>query len=233
MTFTYEYARPAVAVDCVVFTFSDNELKLLLIERLFAPFVGTWALPGGFVDIEETTDNAARRELLEETGLNVSRLKQFHTFSDVDRDPRDRVISVAYLGFVHSQDATIVAGSDAKRAAWYPLSSLPELAFDHASIISTAVAFMQMSLSAFPLAWELLDDHFTIDQLKLIYQHIMGREIVAGEFETKILALGVLQPVKATHPTSTSCKGLYCMNFERLKQFELEGLGFWNCNCTS
>lgn len=137
MPYTYEYPRPALTVDCVVFAAAEDGLKLLLIERAGEPFKGRHALPGGFVDMDETTEEAARRELREETGLEISRLQQLSTFSRVDRDPRERVVSVAYFALV--QPSAVTAGDDAASARWFDSRALPPLAFDHEEIVSLAL----------------------------------------------------------------------------------------------
>ena len=136
MSFSYEYPRPALTVDCAVF-YQGDELELLLIERAGDPFRGCWALPGGFVDMDETAERAAARELKEETGLESITMQQLHTFSTVDRDPRDRVVSVAFWGM--TSERTLNPGSDARQAQWFKVSELPSLAFDHEKIIKMAL----------------------------------------------------------------------------------------------
>src|SRR5437016_3967407 len=119
-TYSYQYPRPALTVDCVVFGFDEAALKVLLIERGLEPFKGRWALPGGFVRVEETLENAARRELSEETGLNRVFLEQLYTFGAIDRDPRERVVSVAYYALVKLSDHRVKAATDASDARWFP-----------------------------------------------------------------------------------------------------------------
>src|SRR3989441_13059074 len=134
MPHTYQYPRAALTVDCVVFGFDEGELKILLIERGLQPFKGRWALPGGFVRVEETLDEAARRELAEEAGLTNIFLEQLYTFGEVDRDPRERVVSVAYYALVKLSEHQAKAATDAANARWFPVSNMPKLAFDHADI---------------------------------------------------------------------------------------------------
>src|SRR6266581_4869852 len=129
MAFTYQYPRAALTVDCVVFGFDEGELKVLLIQRALEPFKGKWALPGGFVRVDETLDAAARRELAEETGLTGVFLEQLYTFGEVKRDPRERVVSVAYYALVRLATAETRAATDAADAAWFPVSKPPRLAF--------------------------------------------------------------------------------------------------------
>src|SRR5436190_8594109 len=140
MAYTYKYSRPALTVDCVVFGFDDGELKVLLIQRGLIPFKGRWALPGGFVRVEETLDEAARRELIEETGLTNVFLEQLYTFGAVDRDPRERVVSVAYFALVKHAEHPAAGATDASDARWFPIGKFPRLAFDHADILMTALA---------------------------------------------------------------------------------------------
>ena len=137
MAYTYEYPRPAVTADCVVIT-KEAEAKVLLIERGGEPFKGCWALPGGFMNMDETTEQCAIRELEEETGLKIGEVHQIGAYSRVDRDPRGRTITVAYLAVVDAPIA-VIGQDDAAKAQWFPLSALPELAFDHADIMRDAV----------------------------------------------------------------------------------------------
>lgn len=134
MSYTYPYPRPALTVDAVIFQRTDNELKVLLIERKNNPFQGCWAFPGGFVDMEETVEEAAVRELEEETGLTAIDLTQFKVYSDVNRDPRGRVVSVVFYGVVN-HDVILKANDDAKDAQWFSVENLPTLAFDHDKIL--------------------------------------------------------------------------------------------------
>lgn len=139
MSYTYKYPRPAVTTDCVVFT-KEKEPKVLLIQRGNEPYKGCWAFPGGFMNMEETAEECAVRELKEETGLTVNRIRQIGAYSKVDRDPRGRTVSIAYLAIVDAP--TAVSGmDDAAKAAWFPLASLPDLAFDHKDIMTDAIAF--------------------------------------------------------------------------------------------
>ena len=144
--YSYPHPRPSVSVDIVIIRKVISEYQVLLIMRAQEPFQGCYALPGGFVDIEETLEDAAARELMEETGLKVERLHQIQTFSAVDRDPRGRVISTAFYGFVFNNDAQPIASSDATKVSWVSLEDLPELAFDHAQIIQATITKMDLPL---------------------------------------------------------------------------------------
>ena len=143
MSYTYKYPRPAVTTDCVVFT-KEEEPKVLLIQRGNEPYKGCWAFPGGFMNMEETAEECAVRELKEETGLTVNQIQQIGAYSKVDRDPRGRTVSIAYLAIVDAP--TAVSGmDDAAKAAWFPLSSLPDLAFDHQDIMADAIALFNIN----------------------------------------------------------------------------------------
>ena len=139
MEYTYKYPRPAVTADCVVIT-KEAEPKVLLIQRGADPYKGCWAFPGGFMNMDETTEQCAIRELEEETGLKVTTIQQIGAYSKVDRDPRGRTITVAYLAII-DKPAQVTGQDDATKAEWFPLSALPELAFDHADIMADANNF--------------------------------------------------------------------------------------------
>ncbi len=138
MAYTYDYPRPMVTVDCLIFNNVKAPAKILLIQRKNPPFEGFWALPGGFIEMDETLMESALRELKEETGIVLSKLEQIHTFGDLGRDPRGRTISVAFAGFV-PKELPAVAADDAAKAAWFPIDQLPKLAFDHAEIIRLGI----------------------------------------------------------------------------------------------
>lgn len=142
-TYCYEYPHPAVTVDAVVLGKDRGELKVLLIQRKGAPFRGRWAIPGGFVEMNESLEEAARRELEEETGLSGLEFEQVGAFGEPKRDPRERVISVAYVAVVKLAGLNVRAADDAKKAEWFPVGDLPALAFDHAKIIEVALKRMR------------------------------------------------------------------------------------------
>src|ERR1043165_1601736 len=154
MPHTYRYPRAALTVDCVVFGFDEGELKVLLIQRGLEPFKGKWALPGGFVRVEETLDDAARRELEEEAGLKNVFLEQLYTFGEVERDPRERVVSVAYYALVKLAAHETKAATDAADARWFPLSKIPRLAFDHADILAAALIRLKGKVRYQPIGFE-------------------------------------------------------------------------------
>lgn len=194
MPFTYEYPRPALTVDCVVFGFDGVGLQILLIRRGLAPFLDSWALPGGFVDMEEDLDQAARRELLEETHLKDVFLEQLYTFGKPERDPRGRVVSVAYYALVQPDQHPATGDSDASEAAWHPVEELPNLAFDHVEILATALDRLRGKIRYQPIGFELLPKRFTLTQLQELYEAILGRRIDKRNFRKKLLAFDFLTP---------------------------------------
>lgn len=193
MTTTYEYPRPALTVDCVVFGFDEQDLKVLLIQRDLPPFAGKWALPGGFVRIEETLEDAALRELREETGLGKVYLEQLYTFGDLERDPRERVVSVAYYALVKLSDHRIQAATDARNAAWFAVSDPPGLSFDHDRILETALERLKGKVRYQPLGFELLPPKFTLSQLQHLYEAILETTLDKRNFRKKILAMQILE----------------------------------------
>lgn len=196
MTFTYEYPRAALAVDCVVFGVAARRLELLLIERGLEPFKGSWALPGGFVRLDETLDEAAARELVEEAGVRVSYLEQLYTFGAVDRDPRERVVSVAYYALVDVSAHAPRAETDARRAAWFPVDAVPNLAFDHARIVEVARERLRAKVRYRPIGFGLLPDRFTLTQLQSVYEAILGRPLDKRNFRKKVLSFGFIEPTQ-------------------------------------
>jgi 8-oxo-dGTP diphosphatase len=198
MAHTYQYPRAALTVDCVVFGFDEGDLKVLLIERGLEPFKGRWALPGGFVRVDETLDAAARRELEEEAGLANVFLEQLYSFGTVDRDPRERVVSVAYYALVKLSEHTARAATDAANARWFPVSRVPRLAFDHANILETAVERLQGKVRYQPIGFELLPPKFTLSQLQHLYEAVLGTDLDKRNFRKKVLSFGLLVPLKET-----------------------------------
>lgn len=190
--YTYEYPRPALAVDCVVFGLDETDLKVLLIQRKLTPFQHTWALPGGFVRIDETLDAAARRELEEEAGVTDVYLEQLYTFGALDRDPRDRVVAVAYYALAKLSDHRIRAATDAMGVGWFGLDDLPKLAFDHAHIVTRAHERLRGKVRYAPVGFELLPPRFSLTQLQRMYEIILGTELDKRNFRKKILSMDLL-----------------------------------------
>lgn len=193
MSFSYQFARAAVTVDCVVFGLDDEDLKVLLIRRDLPPFEDKWALPGGFVRLEETLDEAARRELQEETSLERVFLEQLYTFGAIDRDPRERVITVAYYALVRLSDHRVQAATDARDAVWFAMDDLPPLAFDHDQILVTAHQRLQGKVRYQPIGFELLPPKFTLTQLQKLYEIVLGRVLDKRNFRKKIQGMGILE----------------------------------------
>jgi 8-oxo-dGTP diphosphatase len=192
MSFTYEYPRPALTVDCVVFGLDDGDLKIMLIRRGIKPFKGRWALPGGFVHPDETLDEAALRELREETGLERVYLEQLYTFGDVARDPRERVVSVAHYALVRLTDYTVRATTDASDAAWFAVNDVPKLAFDHDRILEMAHERLKNKVRYQPIGFELLPPKFTLTQLQILYETVLERDLDKRNFRKKILGMDLL-----------------------------------------
>lgn len=194
MTYSYEYPRPALTVDCVVFglDLDEDDLEILLVRRGLEPFLGKWALPGGFVHIDETLEDAALRELEEETGLRRVFLEQLYTFGTLDRDPRERIVTVAYYALVKLSDHKVKAATDAADAAWFSIHDLPELAFDHQQILDVAHERLRGKLRWQPIGFELLPKKFTLTQLQRMYEIILERQLDKRNFRKKILSMDLL-----------------------------------------
>ncbi len=193
MSYSYKYPHPAVTVDAVVFGYDAADLKVLLIQRDGAPHRGKWALPGGFVTMDETLDEAARRELQEETGLTELYLEQLFTFGAPRRDPRERVISVAYYALVKMSDHILQGGSDARQAGWFAVAKLPPLAFDHDEILAAARARLKAKIRYEPVGFELLPRRFPLSDLQRLYETILAQSLDKRNFRKKILSMGLLE----------------------------------------
>ena len=227
MSFTYEYPRPALTVDCVVFGLDADELEVLLIRRGLEPFAGRWALPGGFVHTDETLDEAARRELQEETGLEQIFLEQLYTFGAIDRDPRERVVTVAYYALVKLSEHNVRATTDAADAAWFAISDLPELAFDHAEIFEMALARLRNKLRYQPIGFELLPKKFTLTQLQRMYEVILERPLDKRNFRKKILAMDLLVELdEVQKDVAHRAARLYKFDDRRYKKLVKQGFSF-------
>lgn len=225
MPHTYQYPRAALTVDCVVFGFDEGELKVLLIQRALEPFKGRWALPGGFVRVEETLDDAARRELAEEAGLKNIFLEQLYTFGTVNRDPRERVVSVAYYALVKLSEHRAKADTDAAEAEWFPISNVPKLAFDHADILATALARLKAKVRYEPIGFELLPPKFTLSQLQHLYESVLSAELDKRNFRKKVLGFGLLVPLKETQMSGRH-RPAQLFNFDADKYEKLKKRGF-------
>jgi 8-oxo-dGTP diphosphatase len=183
--------RLALTADVVIFNLTNQELKVLLVCRAYPPFKGQWAIPGGFVHTSESIDDAARRELEEETGVRDVYLEQLYTFGAPQRDPRGRVITVAYFALVAGEVPTR-AGDDAAAAAWHSVYALPTLAFDHADILKYALQRLRYKLEYTSVGFELLPNEFTLTELQTAYEIVLGEKLDKRNFRRRILEAGVL-----------------------------------------
>ena len=199
--YQYKYEHPAVTTDCVIFTYEDWKLKVLLVKRGGEPYKGEWALPGGFLRGDETAREGALRELREETALEASAIGELGVFSKPDRDPRERVITIAFYALV--KPSKVQGGDDADEAAWFPIDDLPQLAFDHADIIHSALERLKRDIHFEPIGFDLLDEEFTIPDLQRLYEIILGVKFDRRNFQRKILSSGILE--EAEEPVETSC----------------------------
>lgn len=186
--YCYDYPRPAVTTDICLFTVVDDDLRILLVRRGLEPFKGAWALPGGFLQEDETLDQCAARELREETSVAGAHLEAFATFSEPKRDPRHRVVTAAYLALVPATDHALQSGSDADDAQWHSMQRLPKLAFDHADIIAAARRALTGKLDREPLALALLPARFTLTQIQKVYEAVEGQPLDKRNFRRSILA---------------------------------------------
>jgi 8-oxo-dGTP diphosphatase len=225
VSYTYEYARPALTVDCVVFGLDETGLQVLLIERGEPPFLGSWALPGGFVHVGEDLETAARRELEEETGLSKVFLEQLYSYGAPDRDPRDHVVTVAWYGLVNIRDHRIRAATDARDAQWFAMDELPELAFDHEAIVAAAHERLEGKVRYRPVGFELLPNKFTLTQLQHLYETVLGHELDKRNFRKKVLSLDLLRPLDEWE-TGVARRPAQLFRFDKTRYRQLEAKGF-------
>ena len=223
LKYCYKYPHPAVATDCVIFGFDGVSIKVLLIQRGIEPYKGQWALPGGFVGIDESAEECARRELQEETGLTEISVEQFHAFSDVNRDPRERVISIAYYALVKLSE--VKGGDDASKAQWFSYNDIPSLAFDHDRILRMALRHLRDRICFEPVGFDLLPDVFTMTELQRLYEAILGVKFDRRNFYNKMLKLEVLTSAEP-RPENASRRTPSKYRFNAEKYAELKQRGF-------
>jgi 8-oxo-dGTP diphosphatase len=192
------YERPSVSVDVVILTVREGRLDVLLIKRKHWPYGGMWAIPGGFVNIDESLEDAAKRELEEETGVRDVYLEQLYTFGDPGRDPRTRVITVVYYALLRADQLRIKAADDAADAGWFPMYELPELAFDHRKILAYTLQRLSGKLEYTTIGFQLLADEFTLSELQDVYEAILDRPLDKRNFRRKLLQTGILEPTAHT-----------------------------------
>jgi len=215
--------RHIVAVDCIIFGYDilEKELKLLLFKRLFEPAKGSWSLAGGFVEPHESLDNAASRILRNLTGLESVYMKQSFAYGEIERDPGDRVISIAYFALITIRDINREL-AEKNGVSWRSLSLLPDLIFDHPLMVKQALIDLQNQIRIKPVGFELLPEKFTLVQLQDLYEAILRKNIDKRNFRKKILSMGILEKLEEKEK-ETSKKGAWYYkfnedNYKRLKQ---------------
>lgn len=221
--YCYKYPHPAVTADCVIFGFDGVGIKVLLIQRGIEPYKGKWAFPGGFMNIDETIEECAKRELEEETGLKTTSVEQFYTFSDVNRDPRERVITVAHYALVRLEE--VKGGDDAMSAQWFAMNEIPSLAFDHDRILRMAVNRLKERICFEPIGFELLPEIFTMSALQNLYEAILEMKFDRRNFYNKMLKLGILSEAEE-RPKNASRRTPIKYRFNAKKYAELKQKGF-------
>lgn len=215
-----------VAVDAVVFGYDAEEgVSVLLIKRKFEPFQKSWALPGGLVKEDESLEEAVRRELREESGIDVTYLEQLYSFGQPDRDPRNRVVSITYYGLVRPKDYQLSAQTDAEDVAWFNIHKLPKLAFDHKQIVEMAIKRLRGKLAYEPVGFELLDKKFPFSDLEKLYQTLLDTELDRRNFKKRIMSYGFLEELNETMQRSLG-RPATLFQFNKKKYFELKEKGY-------
>lgn len=220
--YCYKYPHPAVTTDCVIFGFDGSELQVLLIERGIEPFKGKWAFPGGFLNMDETAGEGTMRELKEETGLENAYIEQFNTYSEPGRDPRERVITIAHYALVRIQE--VKGGDDAAKAQWFPIDEVPQLAFDHDKILRDAMRKLRERIHFEPIGFELLPEKFTMRELQILYESILGVKFDRRNFAKKMMHYELLNQLDETiRPTAKRDALLYSFNKDNYELFKKKG----------
>lgn len=220
-----QYERPSVTVDVVTFTLRDHDLKVLLIRRKHPPFAGYWAIPGGFVQMDESLEAGALRELEEETGVCDVYIEQLYTFGQPNRDPRTRVITVAYFALVPAGALpALQAGDDAADAQWWSMYDLPPLAFDHAEILDYALTRLRYKLEYSAVGFELLPEKFTLSELQSTYEVILGEKLDRGNFRKKLHKAAVVEPTRDYRNTGGRPARLYRFRDDAVAEIKVRRL---------
>jgi len=206
-----KHEKPSVTVDIVIFTIKENNLQVLLVKRGIEPFKNQWAIPGGFVKIDESLEEAAKRELQEETGVKDVYLEQLYTFGSPKRDPRGRVITVSYIALVNSSDINLKASTDVSDAQWFAVSDIPIIAFDHKEILQYALKRLKWKFEYTTVAFSLLPKEFTISQIQKLYEIVFNKEFDKRNFAKKILSLNILKEEGINHEVSHRPPMLYSL----------------------
>lgn len=215
-----------VAVDIVIFTLFEGRLHVLLVKRGIPPFKGRWAIPGGFVLENESLDQAARRELVEETGVSDVYLEQLYSFGEPGRDPRGRVVAVAYFALISGQLVRVRGGSDAADAKWHPVDALPPLAFDHAKILRYAVERLRNKLEYTTVGFQFLPREFTLTELQRVYEAILDKRLDKRNFRRKIGLLGIVRPTGRTKSAGRRPARLFTFVAHRFEKLKDRGILF-------
>jgi len=215
-----------VTVDIVIFTLREGSLQVLLVKRGVPPFEGQYAIPGGFIRGDKSLEEAALRELHEETGVRNVFLEQLYTFGDPKRDPRGRVITVAYYALIASDKLSLVAGADAAEAQWFPASGVPPLAFDHKSILDYALERLRNKLEYTTVGFQLLPEKFTLGELQAVYEAILGRPLDKRNFRRKLALLGILKPLREWRRTGRKPAQLFRFAAPRFEKLKDKGILF-------
>lgn len=223
LNYCYKYPRPSVTTDCVIFGYDNEELTVLLIQRGLPPFEGFWAFPGGFLQMDEDAITGAKRELKEETGFETDAIEQFGTFSDVNRDPRGRVITIAHYALVRKTE--VCSGDDAAAARWFPINNLPPLAFDHEKIFQNALRTLKEKIHFKPVGFELLPETFSMSQLQCLYESILNIKFDRRNFAAKMLKVGVIVPISSEESKHENVRlpKLYRFHEEHYQQLKSTG----------
>lgn len=216
-----------LSVDAVVFGYESGTISVLLIKRKYEPFKGKWAIPGGFVSENESLEEAVERELKEETGIEINYLEQLYTFGNPKRDPRSRVVSVAYFGLIKPSAFKIFASTDAEEVQWFKITELPKLSFDHDEILKLAITRLQGKITYEPIGFELLDNKFPFSDLEKLYTTLLGREIDRRNFRKKLLSLNILDELnEKVSKGSGRPANLFKFNNKRYFKLKKEGIVF-------